>query len=89
MLERVDTSNLLPVQSKMLTAIIKDRDKNLWISAFDRKSFIINLKEKTVNEYSIPAFSRRFHAQPAVNSLCRDEEGVFLAFIVALWALLV
>lgn len=77
MLERVDTSNLLPVQSKMLTAIIKDRDKNLWISAFDRKSFIINLKEKTVNEYSIPAFSRRFHAQPAVNSLCRDEEGVF------------
>lgn len=77
MLERVDISNLLPRRSKMLHSIIKDRDKNLWVSAYDSKSCIINLKKNAVNEFSIPAFDKRFHANPAVNSLCRDEEGIF------------
>lgn len=76
-LEPVNTSGYLPQDNKMLSEIIKDKDKNLWVAAFDRKSFMINLKDNTVNEYRMSVLQQRINGNPAIVSLCKDEDNVF------------
>ena len=74
MLEQVNTSSFLSNDNKMLSEVIKDKDKNLWIAAYDRKSFIINLQGCYVNEYKVSALQQRIKINPAIVSLCRDDD---------------
>lgn len=77
MLEQVDTSSFLSGDNKMLSEIIKDKDKNLWVAAYDRKSFIINLQDDYVSDYTLPALHQRINGNPAIVSLCKDDGNVF------------
>jgi ligand-binding sensor domain-containing protein/AraC-like DNA-binding protein len=78
MLEPVNTSSYLSTDNKMLSEVIKDKDKNLWVAAYDRKSFIINLQGSYVNEYKVSALQQRINVNPAIVSLCKDDDdGLF------------
>ncbi len=78
MLEPVDTSPYLPEGNKMLSYVIKDRDRNLWVAAYDRDSFIINLQDSHITEYQVPEMRKNLNVNPAVVSLCEDDEkGLF------------
>lgn len=77
MLEQVETSGFIPQNNKMLVGITKDKDKNLWVPAYDRKSFIINLKDNGIKEYNISAMQDRFKGNPSIVTLCKDEGNVF------------
>ena len=77
LLEQVDTSSFLPQENKMLSEVIKDQDKNLWVAAYDQKSFIINLQDSYISEYKIPALQRRINGNPAIVSLCKDDDNIF------------
>ncbi|MDR1557973.1 MAG: helix-turn-helix domain-containing protein [Tannerellaceae bacterium] len=73
-LEKVNTASCLSPNNKMLSEIIKDKDKNLWIAAYDRKSFILNLQDSYVNEYEVQALQQKVNGNPAIVSLCKDDD---------------
>lgn len=78
-LKQIDTSRFLPVSNKMLNEIIKDQDGNLWVSAFDRKSFIVNFRDNNLREYSIPTLKNRIEGNPAIMAICKDEDVFWLS----------
>ncbi len=75
-LEQVDTSPFLNPNNKILYEIIKDKEGKLWVSAFNTKSFIIDIREHIVKEYSLPALCNQIHANPSITSLCFDKKGM-------------
>ena len=78
MLELEDTSPYMSGENKMLSYVIKDRGRNLWVAAYDRNSFIINLQDSYITEYGVLALRRMLNVNPAIVSLCEDDEkGVF------------
>lgn len=77
MLRQLDTSSFLMPGNKMLNEVIKDNVGNLWVSAFDVSSFIIDFKSNTPQGYSIPDLRRKTRGNPAIMVLTRDEKGVF------------
>lgn len=78
MLQPVNTSAFLSADNKMLSEAVKDRDQNLWVAAYDRKSFIINPHNSYINEYKVSTLQQRLQVNPAIVSLCKDdEEGLF------------
>ena len=77
MLQQVETSGFIPPSNKMLVGITKDKDKNLWVPGYDRKSFIIDLKDNGIKEYRMPALQERMKGNPGIVTLCKDEDNVF------------
>ena len=63
---------LLPT-NHMLNEILKDKDC-LWISAFDRQSFIIHLSDNIIQDYALPAINQRTKYNPAIMALCDDAD---------------
>ena len=55
----------------------KDKDGKLWVSAFDVESFIIDNRDYIVQKYPLPDLRNQLKANPAINSLCKDEDGIF------------
>lgn len=80
MLSRVDTSGFLPQRNKPLRNIIKDRQGNLWVTAFDDNNFLISFDEDNIRNYRIKALENRIKWKPTIVSLCRDEERIFWFF---------
>lgn len=76
MLEQVSTSHFLSQENKMLAEVISDKDKNLWISAYDQNSFILNLQDKIIKEYNLPSLRKRINGNPAIVSICKDEDNL-------------
>ena len=76
-LEQVDTSSFLTPGNKILYEIYKDKDGKLWVSAFDVESFIIDIRDYIVQKYPLPDLRNQLKANPAINSLCKDEDGIF------------
>ncbi|EHH00773.1 two-component regulator propeller domain-containing protein [Paraprevotella clara] len=76
-LKQIDTSSFLPSTNKMLYEIYKDKDGNLWVSAFDMESFIIDIRRHTVRKYPLKALQEQIKAQPVINTLCVDDKGGF------------
>lgn len=76
-LEQVDISPFIPKGNKMLYEIYKDKDGKLWVSSFDAGSFIIDIRDHSVNEYTLTGLKERTQANPAITSLCIDTEGKF------------
>lgn len=77
MLRQMNTSPFLPQSNKMLNEIIKDRDGNLWISAYDQASFIINFNDNKIKEYPIGVLYDRINGNPAIVSISKDESGTY------------
>lgn len=75
MLEQVDISKILLDDNKMLSEITRDRDNNLWVAAYDQKSFMLNFQDNPVEEYEMPALRRKVNGNPVIVSLCKDESG--------------
>ena len=76
-LKQIDTSSFLPSTNKMLYEIYKDKDGNLWVSAFDMESFIIDIRRHTGRKYPLKALQEQIKAQPVINTLCVDDKGGF------------
>ena len=68
MLEPVDTSPYLPEGNKMLSYVIKDRDRNLWVAAYDRDSFIINLQDSHITEYQMQEMRKHLNVNLSYRS---------------------
>ena len=65
---------LLPV-NHMLVEVLKGKDC-LWVSAFDRLSFIVHLKDNITKDYALPALADKVNRSPAVMALCDDGEDM-------------
>lgn len=76
-LEQVDTSPFLPVGNKMLYEIYKSREGQLWVSAFDMESFMVDIRDNGVDKYPLAPLRNRIKANPVVTSLCKDSKGMF------------
>jgi ligand-binding sensor domain-containing protein/AraC-like DNA-binding protein len=76
MLHQVDLSYLIPSSNKMLNEIIRDNHGNLWISAFDRPSFMINFLDNKPADYPLPALMKRVKYAPAIMAISDAGNGV-------------
>ncbi|MCK9159208.1 MAG: helix-turn-helix domain-containing protein [Bacteroidaceae bacterium] len=91
-LSQTDVSFLFPVSNLMLNEIIRDHFGNMWVSAFDRQSFIIHFNDNFPRCYTLPALRQRVDYNPAVMSisecgdnmvwLSQERSGVFLYDLV-------
>ncbi|MBS2099583.1 two-component regulator propeller domain-containing protein [Carboxylicivirga linearis] len=75
-LEQVDTSPFLPAENKILYEIIKDKEGKLWVSAFDNKSFIVDIRKHITKEYPLTALRQQIMANPSVTALCFDKKDM-------------
>lgn len=67
-------AGLLPV-NHMLVEVLKGRGC-LWVSAFDRPSFIVHLMDNMTKDYALPALTDRVNRSPAVMALCDDGDSM-------------
>lgn len=65
---------LLPV-NHMLVEVLKGKGC-LWVSAFDRPSFIVHLMDNMTKDYALPALYDRANRPPAIMALCDDGDDV-------------
>lgn len=65
-------AGLLPT-NHMLVEILKGKDC-MWVSAFDRHSFIIHLSDNIIQDYPLPSINKRTHYNPAIMALCDDGD---------------
>jgi ligand-binding sensor domain-containing protein/AraC-like DNA-binding protein len=77
MLRQVDLSYLMPPSNRMLNEVIKDRQGNLWVSAFDQPSFIVRFTQDTSRSYPLPAIRRRTQGNAAVMALVDSGDDIF------------
>jgi len=73
-LNQLETSDFISQKNKMLASIIKDKNNNLWVPAYNSPSFIINLQDNIIKEYDIAALSKRLNGDPYILSLCKDDD---------------
>ena len=77
MLKQIDTSDFLPQHNKMLSEMIKDREGNLWMAGYNVESSIISFQDNTVKGFPITPLRQYLGGNPAITSLCKDEDGIF------------
>ena len=65
----------LPHNSMM--AMMFHRGENLWLTTFDRPSFLIQLKESFAKYYDLPALKNRIKENPALMCICQDSGSLF------------
>lgn len=68
------SAGLLPV-NHMLVEVLKGKEC-LWVSAFDRPSFILHLMDNITKDYALPALADRVNRSPAIMALCDDGDGM-------------
>lgn len=74
-LEQIFTyQHILPANS-MMAEVLKGKGC-LWVSAFDRYSFIVHLMDNMTKDYALPALRDRVSNTPAVMALCDDGDGM-------------
>lgn len=76
MLQQIALPEVVPTDNQMLNEVIKDRQGNLWVSAFDRPSFIIRFQENASQHYPMESIARRVNGRTAVMALCEAGDGV-------------
>lgn len=67
-------NGLLPV-NHMLVEVLKG-EGCLWVSAFDRPSFIVHLMDNMTKDYALPALYDRVNRHPAIMALCDDGDDI-------------
>lgn len=76
-LESVSTEGVFTPEKKIFSHIYQTRDGNIWISAFDHFSSVINFKESDVNNYAYAPLLQATGFNPAIVTLCKDDDGAF------------
>ena len=76
-LEQVATDGLFSPEKKILSHIYQSRDGNIWVSAFDHYSFIINFKGSDIQTYPWQSLLQTTGFHPAIVTLCKDDGGAF------------
>ena len=76
LLEQLHIPEMVTDENQMLNEVIKDRLGNLWVSAFDRPSFIIQFQENASQHYPMESIARRVNGRTAVMALCEAGDGV-------------
>lgn len=76
-LEQVSTDGLFSAEKKILSHIYQSRDGNIWVSAFDHYSFIINFKGSDIQAYSWQTLLQATGFHPSIVTLCKDDGGAF------------
>lgn len=76
MLHQMNISGPIPRTNKMLNDIINDRYGNLWVSAFDRPSFILNFADTQPTIYPLPALREQANYPPAIMSIADAGNGI-------------
>ncbi len=61
--------------NKLLYKMLKDRQGDIWVSALDRKSFILTFQQDNIRKYALPNPLEAMGCNPMVSSLC-IEHGV-------------
>lgn len=74
-LKQVDLKGIMPSGNKMLNDIISDKNGDIWVTAFDRPSIIVNFSDNVPKEYPLKKITERVDYNPAVMSLCDAGEG--------------
>ena len=69
-----------PARRVMLNDLVFDRSGNLWVSAFDIPSFILNFSGESPRMYDLPLLHGKTHFRPAVMALQDDGSQVFWLF---------
>lgn len=76
-LEEVPTEGLLPEGKKIITHLYQAADGNIWAAAFDRPGFCIDFTSSDVRQYSSRPLRQATGLDPAIVTLCSDDDGVF------------
>lgn len=76
-MESVSTEGVFTPEKKIFSHIYQTRDGNIWISAFDHFSSVINFKESDVNNYAYAPLLQATGFNPAIVTLCKDDDGAF------------
>ena len=74
-LEQVPTDGIFTPEKKTISNIYQSKDGNIWIAAFDHYSSVINFKGSDINRFSFQQMFQATGYNPAIVTLCRDEEG--------------
>lgn len=64
-------------QSKTLVDMIKAKDGNLWIAAYDQESFIIDFEKKKWVKHEVPAIVERYNCPTLIITICRKSDNTF------------
>jgi ligand-binding sensor domain-containing protein/AraC-like DNA-binding protein len=75
-LKQVDLSEVMPAQNKMLNDIISDPRGNLWVTAYDQPSFMVEFSNDKPSDYSLPALRERTHYNPAIVAIADAGDGI-------------
>jgi ligand-binding sensor domain-containing protein/AraC-like DNA-binding protein len=76
MIRQINIDGLIPRTNKMLNDIICDRYGNLWISAFDRPSFILKFSSTKPSIYTLPALQKSVSYPPAIMAITDAGNGL-------------
>ncbi len=76
-LEPVSTEGVFTPEKKIFSHIYQSRDGNIWISAFDHFSSVINFKRSDVNNYPFTPLVQATGFNPAIVTLCKDDDGAY------------
>ena len=74
-LEQVSTDALFTPEKKTVSNIYQSRDGDIWIAAFDHFSSVISFKGSDVIHFSYQPMMEATGYNPAIVTLCKDEEG--------------
>ncbi len=75
-----ETSFAQTAAHSMLNEIVRDSRGDLWVTAFDRPSFIIHPQESQPKVYTLPALKDHSKHHPAVMALCDAGDGKMWIF---------
>lgn len=74
--KQVDVSYLFRETNNIFSEIIKDREGNLWIGAYDEGAFSINFNKPVIHNLALPDIHRRVGVVPNITSVYKDTDSV-------------
>ncbi len=75
-LHQVDLGHLWTPSNRILFEVIKDRQGDLWVSAYDQPSFVVHFTEDSPKEYPLPALRNKLNSNPSILALADAGDGI-------------
>ncbi len=72
----IGLDHLISSQKKILSGLCKTADGRIYVSGFDTESFVICPSEQKPRHYSVKALVEKTNYDPAIVTLCRDDDGI-------------
>lgn len=76
-LKQLDTSGVFGSNNNILSNMIITSNGNIWVSGFDRSSFIISFENNGMRFNPLEGLSEITNFIPAITALCKDSGGMF------------